>query len=260
MLPLGPSLGVEALDVAPDPAIAVAGVVAIAVLFGIVAVGCAVLLSIKRNLINACPIGLRFHPAEPEMFEGLDANALARYSADLGGMGFVELSSYTISVDQGTVQPGFARLFGQLDLECFAEVNQLFPTGQSVPMRVVLATRFSDGWTAATTDREADAAVWLLRRPRACWRSAPAEGVASLLELHRDLCSRIVRETGARPEAPVTADCWYDAERRSAVTVRETLVRRSIVVVLWEFFTYRGRSEWLGSLKSARSNARNDYN
>lgn len=249
-----------ARDLAPDPTIAVGGVIGIALLVGAAAVVATVLLVIKRSLVAACPVGLSFRPAEPVEFPELDLERLNRYSSDLERLGFVALADYTISADRGAVQPGFARLFGHAEIQCYAEVNQLFPTSQTVPMRVMLATRFAEGWSAVTTDRRADAAVWLLRRPRGSWRSIPDAPVESLFESHRELVQLIENETRARPEPSVTAECWYDAERRNAETVRETLSGRNIVVMLWEFFSYRGRTEWLGTLKSARSNVRNDYN
>jgi hypothetical protein len=256
----GALTALAARDLAPDPAIAIGGVIGVALLVGVAAVVATLLLVIKRSLVAACPVGLSFSPAEPVEYPDLDLESLDRYSSDLERLGFVALADYTISAERGTVQPGFARLFGNSELQCHAEVNQLFPASQSVPMRVVLATRFADGWSAATTDRRADAAVWLLRRPRSCWRSIPDAPVEALLESHRGLVQLIANETRARPDPSVTAECWYDAERRNAETVRETLSGRNIVVMVWEYFSYRGRTEWLGSLKSARSNVRNDYN
>lgn len=249
-----------ALDVAPDVTLAIGGVVGIALLVGIAAVVGVVLLVIKRSLVDSCPVGLSFHATTADSYASLDRESLERYTVSLEHLGFAALADYTISAERGTVQPGFARLFGHAEHRCYAEVNQLFPTSQTVPMRVVLATRLTEGWSAATTDRRADAAVWLLRRPRNCWRSMPDATVASLFESHLELVQLIENETRARPEPSVTAECWYDAERRNAETVRETVAGRSIVVMLWEFFSYRGRTEWLGSLKSARSNVRNDYN
>ena len=247
-------------DVSPDTGLAFGGSIGVAALVGIAAIVVALLMHIKRSLIEACPVGLVFHHAEPWSYPQLDTASLDRYSDQLEQLGFVWLANYTISAEKGTTQPGFARLFAHTQHGCYAEVNQLFPTTQSIPVRVVLGSRFSDGWIAATTDRTADAAVWLLRRPKNCWQSVPGESVSGLLDRHLQLCRRIHVESGARLDASMSAQNWYDAERRNAEIVRETIRRRNIVALLWEFFTYTGRTEWLGGLKTARSNARNDYN
>lgn len=260
-MPVSLSLHVTmALDVAPDVTLAIGGVLGVAVLAGFAAVAGVVLLVIKRSLVNSCPVGLSFHSTDPDAYPSIDRLSLESYSRSLERLGFAALADYSISAEMGTVQPGFARLFGHPERRCYAEINQLFPTSQTVPMRVVLTTRLTDGWSAMTTDRVADAGVWLLRRPRSCWRSMPDAPVESMFERHLELVRMIEAGTGARNEPRCSAESWYDDERRNAVTVRETLARRSIVVMLWEFFSYRGRTEWLGSLKPARSNARNDYN
>lgn len=247
-------------DVAPDASLAVGGFVVVALILGIAGIAVAVLIALKQSLIGSCPVGLAFHPAEPDDFPSLDVNALASYVRELADAEFEWLASYTISAERGTAQPGFATLFWHPGLHVFAEVNQLFPTFLAIPIRVAFFTRFSNGWSATTTDRKADAAVWLLRRPESCWQSLPDAPVSMLVARHRELVHRIQSETGGVPLASQTVENWYDGERRNAETIRTTLERRNIVIVLWEYATYTNRSEWLGALKTARSNARNDYN
>ncbi len=247
-------------DVAPDVSFVAGGVVGLSLFFLVVA-GIAVgLRTIKKSLVNACPVGLMFQGAAVESYPELDLQSLSSYTEGLQELGFVHLADYTISAEHGTVQPGFARLFGNEQLACYAEINQLFPVTATVPMRVVFVSRFTEDWSAVTTDRVADAGVWLLRRPTACWRSAPGESVANLLAVHTDLCRTVIDQTRSRVRRPVSSENWYDDERRNAVTVRQCIEKRNILVLLWEYFTFSGRTEWLGRLIPARSNASNDYN
>ncbi len=247
-------------DVAPDVSFVAGGVVGLGLAFLVVAGIAVVLLAIKRSLVNACPVGLRFHDAIVESYPELDHQSLSSYTEGLEELGFAHLADYTISAEQGTVQPGFARLFGNEQLACYAEINQLFPVTATVPMRVVFVSRFTEDWSAVTTDRVADAGVWLLRRPTGCWRSVPGESVANLLAIHADLCRIVLDQTRCRVHRPVSSENWYDEERRNAVTVRQCIEKRNVLVLLWEYFTFSGRTEWLGRLIPARSNASNDYN
>lgn len=248
------------LDVAPDPTLVVSGSVVVAILVGIAAVVVGVLSAIKRALVTACPVGLRFRSAEPGDYPTLDRHGLDRYSEQFESAGFVRIADYTIGAEHGTVHPGFARLFADAQRDLYAEVNQLFPSNQAVPLRVTINTRFPNGWSATTTDRDADAAVWMLRRPESCWQSIPGESIDRLLVRHLELCDRIALRTGDVGKERVSVENWYDAERRNAETVRTTIERRYVAVLLWEYFTYTKRTAWFGALETARSNGRNDYN
>lgn len=247
-------------DVAPDVTILAGGFVLISVCLALIGVAVAVLLAIKKSIVRSVPAGLTFHPAAPGDFPALDVNALEQYSSELETCGFSKLTCYTLTAEEGTVHPGFASLFWLQDRGVYAEVSQLFAAPKQIPMCVSLFTRFSNGWTAVTTGREADAAIWLLRRRDVCWRSEPGVSVAELLTRHLDLCHEIRSATGGVPVKSRALENWYDGERRNTAAMRATLERRNILVLLWEYSTYRKKKEWLGALKAARSNVRNDYN
>jgi hypothetical protein len=190
-------------DVAPDVSFVAGGVVGLGLAFLVIAGIAVVLLTIKRSLVNACPVGLMFHDAVVESYPELDHQSLSSYTEGLEELGFAHLADYTISAEQGTVQPGFARLFGNEQLACYAEINQLFPVTAAVPMRVVFVSRFTEDWSAVTTDRVADAGVWLLRRRRDAGVRYQVSR-SNLHAIHADLCRIVLtrRDAGCNGRYP----------------------------------------------------------
>jgi len=249
------------LDVAPGPTIGIVGFLLVAGMLAIAALVAGFLVLLKRRLVASCPRDLMFESADPAAYPHLDRATFESLSGEFAALGFVREGDYRLGAAAGVVQPGFARLATHPGHACYVEISQIFPANaQPMPVGCVITSILSDGWTISTTNRTADAGVWILRKPRGVWQSAPSAGARELLDRHLKLVSRVRAFTGASADAPVSRENWYDHERRQAAAARGTLARRSILVVLWEFVTFSGRNAWFGELDTRKFNAGNDYN
>ena len=111
-----------------------------------------------------------------EPFPDLDEDRLAEYTEAFEALGFRRLKDYTTRTDLDNGITGFARLLVHPREHCFAEVNQAFLSGATAaPMRCMLVSRLEDGWSVTVSDRQPSKELYLMRRPRAVWRSLPRE-------------------------------------------------------------------------------------
>lgn len=212
-----------------------------------------VAFALKRLILRAIPIGIHYVQVSADVYPALDHAALERYTWHFSALGFVEVGDYRLEADEGIVQPGFARLFVHPEDGCYAEVNQIFPEkGDPTPMRSLIGTLFEDGWSLATSDRNADGIIYTMRQPRGVWRSLPEATPPELYYEHKLLREMMVQRLGVSPKSDTSRDAYVEHERAEAIARREVIRRKNGLVSLAEiaFFPLRPKSEWLGELGS----------
>src|SRR5262245_22945832 len=204
---------------------------------------------LKAMLLRALPVRLIFKTADLSDFPDADEEAFARYTTQFEAMGFEREADYNVTAGEGAVPPGFARLFRHPVNECFAEVNQAFPADQkTIPVRSMIGSVLSDGWSVATTDREPDSVTYMLRRPRGIWSSYPGMKPEELLKVHLGFRERLASELRLRNVTPSSASGYFAYEQQDLRERRELLRRKNIIVGLLEMliFSKRPKHEWLG--------------
>ncbi|MEB3338099.1 MAG: hypothetical protein VKJ46_11595 [Leptolyngbyaceae bacterium] len=221
------------------------------------------LMGLKSKVVEGLPGGVRLPPTHPEDFARLDTDALAQYTRDLEGLGFVVLNDFTMEGETGNITPVFARLFHHPHLHCFAEVTQFFPLGsEPKPLRCSIISHLDRTWKIGTTDREPDAFVALMRRPRKVGSCHPKTEPAELLKIHQerrqylieDLGLAVLHLSGAEYQATVPEDMDE---------IKVTLQRKGNFTFVFELvrFMLKPPVEWWGDYSTlARSRRRSQQN
>jgi hypothetical protein len=207
----------------------------------------------KSGVVGAMPDEVDFRETTPGAFPELDARRLEGYTAAFEALGFRQVTDYTVVMNLDNGVTGFARLFFHDAHRCFAEVNQGFRHGSPVPMRCQIVSFLEEGWSVATGDRQTTKEFYLLRRPRAVWRSLPDREPAALMEGHRTLRDRVAGELALEVCADGSAQAYFRREAENT-RLRKDLVRRRNAVALcaelW-LFDKNPKSEWLGDYPRA---------
>jgi hypothetical protein len=199
--------------------------------------------------VKAIPTDLMFFGADFSQYAEADSKEFDRYTSEFETLGFEHLADYRVAAEDGSVPRGVARLFHHSSMVCFAEVNQVFPPNRKpTPVRAVIGSILSDGWSIATSDRDPESVSYLLRRPRGLWVSSPGSSPRDLLTAHRGLRQRIMDDLRLANITPPSAEGYFSFERGEMAIRRAAMERKNIVVALIEVavFSIRPKHQWLG--------------
>jgi hypothetical protein len=223
---------------------------AILLVFALI-IGIAWLGWLKSGMLGHMSVRLRFRRVNAEELPGLDRPAIERVAGEFEALGFVRALDYTFTTEVESPRTPFARLMIHPAHHCYAEVQQLVarggpPTGVHFNLLSIL----DDGWSLASGNREPRSirTIWLWRRPRSLWTAQPGRTPAEVFETHRGLRKRLVDDLGLRVEMHLSPEAYFAFERQAAVSRREALRSKNILVGLIElwFFDRNPPSEWLG--------------
>jgi hypothetical protein len=208
----------------------------------------------RTTILGAMPDELDFRTARAADFPGLDTEGLEEYTQALEGLGFRQLTDYTPLTELANFPRGFGRLFVHPEEHCFAEINQAFASGQRVPLRCCVMSFLDDGWSVATTDRVATKHNYLMRRPRAAWRSLPGERPAGLVKAHLKLRRQMTADLGVEVVEEGTAGAYFEREREANRQRKQAVRQRSGLGILLDhwLFDRNPKTEWLGEYAGKR--------
>jgi hypothetical protein len=218
------------------------------------AVGLVLAFLTKSSVVGAMPNDVDFRDTSPAKHADLDAKKLEEYTAAFEALGFRQVTDYTVVTDTGGGGRGFARLLFHPEKHCFAEVNQAFrSSGDAIPMRCSLLSLLEDGWSVATGDRQPTKEYYLIRRPRAVWRSLPGRDPQALFKGHLEFRDRVASELRVQVEQDGRAQAYFQRESAATRERKQRVGRRNAVMMaleLWLFDRYP-KSEWLGDYPKA---------
>lgn len=217
----------------------------------LVPLGLFLLNLVKSTILGAMPSDIEFRAVEPNKFEGLDGAKLAELTGAYMSLGFEGLMDYTIEMDVDTGTQAFGRLLVNESDHCFAEINQVFAAGQIVPMRSNIMSLLEDGWSAAVTDRTPVKEGYLMRLPRAVWRSFPDETPQRLMEKHHMLRKAMMRDLKIDVLKDDSAKAYFAREKTNTRARKDAVARRWALGIQIEFWLFdRNRKyEWLGEYR-----------
>jgi hypothetical protein len=245
-----PLAGLLAAQGVPAATIVAAAIVILLVAIVLLTAGC---FWIKSTLLAQMPIELDFPRVSPEQLGGLDRKALERYTEEFETLGFRQALDYTLKSEVPTRNIGFARLFIHPRERCYAEANQVIPTGQGkgAPMRCTVMSLLEDGWSlsSGTRDPLSVKTMWMWRQPKKLWTCHPGADAQQLVKAHLELRRELIDGIGVDPVTDVSPSAYFEHQRQSAVDRRETFRRKNILInliQLWLFGKSR-RSQWLGA-------------
>lgn len=231
----------EANGIPPLVAIGVAAAVFL------IPVGLWFLVMTKSSILDAMPDEVDFKPTKLSNFPELDTDELDRLTRLFEELGFEKLQDYTvISSMSGS---GFGRLLANRDDGCYAEINQVFTAdGRAVPMRCMIASHMDDGWSLLTTSRTPSKEGYLMRRPRAPWRSLPDKEPEDLLTHHLKMRKKMLKAIGVELETDLSERKYFTREKAANRERKEVVRRRWSLGILLEFhfFERNPKYEWLG--------------
>ena len=212
------------------------------------------LVSMKRRVLNNMATSFSFPPATPAQFPLLDTAALARYTQDLEGMGFVRLLDFSLVSNAPNPVPSFCRLFVHTRNHCFGEVSQLFPRGKKpMPLKCSIQSCLESGWTLVFSDRKPLAAGSLIRRRKALSVSMPAAATSELLQSFLQMRDQVCHDLGISPMRDDTLEAYIARVQLSATEMREAVKQKNFAagvshVYYRKFAMLKAREEytWLG--------------
>lgn len=239
----------EALEERGIPPLVAVGIAAALFLLPI---GLYSILSLKSTILGAMPEDLDFRQARPGDFPDLDTAKLAKWTRAFLDLGFQRLMDYTMDCEIDLGNQGFARLLHHPEQHCYAEINQAFTAGgDAIPMRCMVVGFLDDGWTVLVTNRTPGKENYLLRRPRAVWRSLPDETPEMLLQELLRLRKKMARDLDIGVDRDGSADHYFDEEKAAARERKEVIRGRSSLGIQIELWTYdrNPKHEWLGEYR-----------
>lgn len=214
---------------------------------------------VKSTILGAMPSDVEFRAAKPEQFEDLDQDKLAELTAAFEELGFRRLVDYTIEADVD-LNRAFARLMAHEQENCYAELNQAFAPGRSIPMRFMVMSFLDDDWSAAVTNRMPSKEGYLLRLPRAAWRSFPDAEPDQLFQELLTLRKGMVRDLKVAVVDDNTAKAYFTREKARTRARKESVGRRWALGIQIEFWLFERNPKmaWLGeyAAKARKSRAR----
>jgi hypothetical protein len=212
------------------------------------------LFTTKHRVVKGMATSYSFPPATPAQFPRLDLAALDRYTAELEAQGFARILDFSVVADTPNQPACFCRLLAHQRHLCFAEVMQLFPSGQApLPLKWGVTSVLGDGWTLTFTDRKPMAFGWLTRRPRALGVSMPLASTAEVLDAFLKMRSQICLDLQLTPSSDLTLEAFVAQVQGSLAEIRQAVQSRSFAkglseVALRKLSLLRLRPEysWLG--------------
>jgi hypothetical protein len=241
----------ENLGIPPVVAIAATGLILL------IPVGLVLASFTKSSVLGALPEEVDFRTVRVEDYPNLDREKLAESTAAMTRLGFHQVADYTAVTDSQSGVTGFGRLFYHDNKNCFGEINQAFKTsGDATLLRVNFFTLFADGWSLGSGNRRPTKVNYLLRRPKALWKSYPDEEPEAIFQSHVELGDRLAKALKVEPLRDGSPAAYFKHEKAATVE-RKALVRRRsavrIALELWLFDKYP-KLEWLGAFaKKARA-------
>lgn len=220
----------------------------------LVPMGLWILVTLKSTILNAMPDEISFNPTKPSKFRNLDVDQLDQYTEELESLGFKQAIDYTVRTELEHFPSGFARLFINEEDGCYAEINQGFtPDGEAVPMRCVITSHMEDDWALSTTDRTPSKESYLMRRPRAAWRSLPDKDPADLLSHHLKMRKRMLKALEIDLSGSLSSKAYFAREEKANRERKEVVRGRWTIGMLIEFFFFdrNPKFEWLGEYAEA---------
>ncbi len=220
----------------------------------LIPVGLWILVSTKSAILGAMPDELDFRPARMSKFPDLDTDELQRLTEAFEELGFEQAMDYTVVTELENFPKGFARLFVNTGDKCYAEINQGFTAaGDAVPMRCMIATHFDDSWSLQTGNRAASKENYLMRRPRAVWRSLPNQDPDNLMAHHLKMRKKMVKTLEIEPVEELSTKAYFAREKIANRERKQVVRRRWSVGILLEFFFFdkNPKYEWLGEYAAA---------
>jgi hypothetical protein len=216
----------------------------------LIPVGLWVLVSLKGTILGAMPDELDFRPAVQSKFPDLDTDELDRLTEAFEALGFEQVMDYTVRTEIEVFPKGFGRLLVNQEEGCYAEINQVFtPAGVAVPLRCMIATHMDDGWSLTTTNRAPSKEGYLMRRPRAPWRSLPEEDPEDLLTHHRKMRKKMLKALDIEPVKELSCSAYFAREKVANRERKDAVRGRWSAGILIEFFFFASnpKYEWLGA-------------
>jgi hypothetical protein len=245
-----PLAGLLAAQGVPAATVVAAAVVILLAAIILITAGC---FWIKSTLLAQMPIELEFPRVNPEQVDGLDHKALERYTKEFEALGFRLALDYTLKSEAPSRNIGFARLLIHPRDRCYAEANQVIPTGQGkgAPMRCNVMSILEDGWSlsSGTRDPLSVKTMWMWRQPKKLWTCHPGATGQQLVKAHLELRREIIDGIGVDPVTDVSPTAYFEHQRQGAVERRETFRRRNILINLIQLWLFgkNPRSQWLGA-------------
>jgi hypothetical protein len=238
-------------------------------------------LSVRQVVMDQMGGGLRFPPAKLEDFPKLDAESVARYSAELESLGFVPVKDFALESDSKRVPTAFARHFIHTGHNCLAEVNQVFPRNAK-PIRVtcILMSWFGTegleqeeaavaaarapladpngtapvpqpvrGYYYCTHNRKANSLNNMLRHGHALGTRLETMQAAEILRVHLERQQLIANALGQAPVGGDLEAVYFAFNERLRGEIGRSLSRRDPWTPFWAaVFKGNKQMEWLGDL------------
>lgn len=218
--------------------------------------GLYLLFTIKSSILGAMPNTVDFRSIQPSDFKKLDKAQLEELTVAFQDLGFSHLTDYTVEPDIELNNEGFARLLVHPKEHCFAEINQAFDSdGSPLAMHCYLVSVLEDDWSVAITDRTPTKENYLLRLPRAIWRSLPDESPKALFQALLKLRKKMVQDLEVDVLKEDTAKAYFQREKGLTRERKKVVRGRWAPGILLEFWLFdrNPKLDWMGKYRSRKS-------
>ena len=213
------------------------------------------IFGLKKRLATNIASSYSIPPAVPEQFPALDRSALQKYTDELEHLGFTRLGDFSLVPSGKALQiPVFLRLFTHARHQCFAEIGQVFPRGQSAQkFGCAIMSGMEDEWKITVSDRKPQAAGVFIRLPRSLSRSFPGLSLGELVRSFLEFRSQVALDLGIKSLPNATLEEYVVQQQKSAIERQKAVKNRSVTLGLARYYkrllTF-GRPkpmyEWLG--------------
>lgn len=197
---------------------------------------------------------LKIISTQPELWQHLDREQLARYTTELEQLGFIRLTDFTVPPFLG-----MARLFVHPQRFCFAEVIH----SKELSMVCSIVCHLEKDWSLATTnipvsDNGSAVSYAFLRQPRMLFKQVENAPSDLLFQSLLDWRERASRDLGVEPIRDISAEMYFEKERNKRRKQRRYLLGKSIIWGLLEmkWFSSHPQSEWLGDYAKFKAKRR----
>lgn len=201
----------------------------------------------KRGMMNSGSDSVALVPVNPQDCPWLDYETLAQLSMALEAIYFVPLRDFTMQAETGQLPKGFARLFHNPNLHCYAEVNHI-PSSPHAGVECTISSKLEDGWWLSTTTRIPFAGLWSLRKPKSVWTSHPLMNPSQLMQAHLAWRENMVHDLGVEVMPETSFEAYEQRELETHKVNRGILRRKPMVVLMMEqaLFSVSPKMEWRG--------------
>jgi hypothetical protein len=197
---------------------------------------------VKLLLLRAFP-PLKLIAIQAESWQPYNQTELARYTAELEQIGFVQLTDYTIPASE---HKAIARLFAHPQRFCFAEVAQV----GTLPMFCTISCNLEKHWSLAVTNIAALSAISFafFRQPRCLVKRFEQAAPTLLLQSMAHWQESISYELDAELVQDMRAETYFKQQRSRRTNQRRAFLRKSVTWALLEmlWFSINPKSDWLG--------------